>query len=108
MTLDVLPRSLSGVVSKLSVTYTIDHTHQSTLSPLSNHEGVTIHGHQRAGTRSDAKDERAGQRGGDIQSEPSPTHNAGAGARTGSHNKFVHQPVYRAQAAAQTPRRTTI
>src|SRR5580704_3521811 len=108
MTLDVVPRSLSSAVGKLSVTYTIDHTHQSTLSPLLSHEGVTIHGHQRAGTGSDAKDERAGQRRGDIQSEPSPTHNAGAGIRTGSHIKFVHQPVDCTQAAAQTPRRRKI
>src|SRR5713226_8380905 len=108
MTLDVVPRGLSGAIGKLSVTYAIDHTHQSTLSPLLNHEAVTIHGHQRAGTGSNAKDERAVERSGDVQSEPSPTHNAGAGTRTGSHIHFVHQAVDRAQAAAQTPRRRKI
>src|SRR6266446_1420438 len=108
MTLDVLPRSLSGTVSKRSMTYTIDHTDQSALSPLLSHKGVTIHGHQRAGTCSDAKGERGGQRLGNIRAQPPPTHNAGARARTGSHIKLVHQPVDCAQAAAQTPSRRKI
>src|SRR5258708_22221891 len=64
MTLNVLTCGLSGVVGKLPVTQTIDHTYQRALPPLLDHKCVTIHGHQRAGTCSDSKDKRAGQRRG--------------------------------------------